>query len=308
MLRADRLMTIVLILQRHGIQTAPQLAKRLEVSERTILRDIDALSASGIPVYAERGSHGGFRLADGYRIDLTGLKSPEVRTLFLRGLDGILSDLGWNHDAEIAREKLVNAVSEDQKVTAYEVSQRFHVDERKWFSEVDISPYLNLIQDAIWETYQLRITYGKGDGVVTSRVVSPLGLVAKAGVWYLVAERDSELRVYRVNRISNVEALEEPFNRPESFDLEEFWNTFSKRFVSNLPRYGVVLWIEKDAFDTFLKQSSFPVERIDANAPEGYVTVRVTYETLEMARAHVLGYNRKVFVVEPKKESTNGRD
>lgn len=303
-MRADRLMAIVLLLQRHGIQTAPQLAKRLEVSERTILRDMDALSASGVPVYAERGTRGGFRLADGYHMDLTGMKSPEVRTLLLRGLDGVLSDLGWNHDAETARDKLVNAVSAEQRVSVQEVSQRFYVDESRWFGKPAPSPFLRLIQDSIWETYRVRMTYEKGSGEVSFRVISPLALVAKAGVWYLVAERETELRVYRVSRISNVERLSERFERPESFNLGQFWSTWTKRFMENLPRYEVVLWVETKAFETFMKQISFPTEQINTDAPEGYVAVRVTYETLQMARAHVLECNCKVFVEQPEELRT----
>ncbi len=175
-------MAIVLILQRQGIQTASQLAKQLEVSERTILRDMDALSTSGVPLYAEHGPRGGFRLADGYRMDLTGMRSPEVRTLFLHGLDGVLSDLGWIHDAKTAREKLASAVSEEQRATAEDVSQRFYVDETKWFGGGHTSPFLRPIQDAIWETLQLRMTYEKQNGEVVTRVISPLALVAKAGV------------------------------------------------------------------------------------------------------------------------------
>lgn len=299
-MRADRLIAIVLILQRYGIQTAPQLATRLEVSERTILRDMDALSASGIPVYAERGANGGFRLTEGYRVDLTGMKSPEVRTLFLRGLDGILSDLGWDQDAEAARNKLVCAVSAEHRASAEEVSQRIYVDETRWFGRPNASPVLRLIQDAIWRTFRIHLTHEKGNGQVSSRVVSPLALVAKAAVWYLIAERDTELRVYRVNRITNVETLNEHFERPDTFDLRAFWTEWTKRFVENLPRYEAVLWVESGAFDTFMKQSSFPTERIDVYAREGYTAVRVTYEMLEMARATVLEYNCNMFVVSPK--------
>jgi predicted DNA-binding transcriptional regulator YafY len=299
-LRADRLMAIVLILQRHGMQSAPQLAERLEVSERTILRDMDALSASGVPVYAERGANGGFRLAEGYRVDLTGMKSPEVRTLFLRGLDGVLSDLGWDLDAEAARDKIVSAVSAEHKASVEEVSQRIYVDETRWFGKSSASPFLRPIQEAIWETLRIHLTHEKSNGQVSVRVVSPLALVAKAGVWYLIAERDTALRVYRVNRITKVEILSERFERPKGFDLRTFWNTWTKQFMENLPRYQAVLWVENDALDRFIKQTSFPTQQVNAHAPEGYTAVRVTYETLEMARATVLEYSYKVYVASPK--------
>lgn len=261
---------------------------------------MDALSASGVPVYAERGANGGFRLTDGYRVDFTGMKSPEVRTLFLRGLDGILSDLGWDHDAETARDKLASAVSAEHRASVEEVSQRIYVDETRWFGKSSVSPFLRPIQDAIWGTFRLHLTHEKNNGQVSSRVVSPLALVAKAGVWYLIAERDTEIRVYRVNRITNVKMLSERFERPKEFDLRAFWTTWTKWFVENLPRYESVLWVENDAFDRFMKQTSFPAQQIDVYAPEGYKAVRVTYETLEMARATVLEYNCKVFVVSPQ--------
>ncbi|QSO52672.1 YafY family transcriptional regulator [Alicyclobacillus curvatus] len=299
-MRADRLMTIVLMLQRHGLLTAPQLAERLEVSERTILRDMDALSASGIPVYAERGASGGFRLAEGYRVDLTGMKSPEIRTLFLRGLDGILSDLGWDHHARAARDKLVSAVSTEHRASVDEVSQRIYIDETKWYGESMASPFLQPIQDALWTASRIQLTHEKSSGHISSRVVSPLALVAKVGVWYLVAERDTEIRVYRVSRITNVEVLNEHFERPGSFDIRAFWMSWTKAFVDSLPRYESVLWVETDAVHTFIKHSSFPTKLIQLNAPDGYASVQVTYETLEIARAHVLQCNCKVFVVSPK--------
>ncbi|MCL6443456.1 MAG: YafY family transcriptional regulator [Alicyclobacillus sp.] len=299
-MRADRLMAILLILQREGLQTAPQLAQRLEVSERTILRDMDALCASGVPVYAERGPHGGFRLADGYRIDLTGMRSPEFRTLFLRGLGGILSDLGWEHDAQTAREKLMSAVPKDQRMAVDEVAQRFYIDDAKWFSRESSSPWLRVLQDAIWANVRLEMSYRTANGETSMRLVSPLALVAKAGVWYLVAERQQELRVYRVDRIVQVTTTKDRFERPPSFHLEEFWKTWTQRFVSNLPRYDVLLWIEERAFPTFVRRNSFPYERIDtSSAPEGYVGVRVTFETIDMACVIILAYDFQVFVVEP---------
>lgn len=170
----------------------------------------------------------------------------------------------------------------------------------RWFSRKNTTPFLQSLQDAIWTNLRLNMSYQKANGEVSSRVVSPLALVAKAGVWYLVAERDSDVRVYRVNRISDVEPLDEHFVRPGSFNLEEFWNTWAEQFMSNLPRYEVLLWIESVAYETFVRKTAFLIERCGTDAPEGYVAAQVTFETMEMACAHILGYNFKVFVVEPQ--------
>jgi predicted DNA-binding transcriptional regulator YafY len=301
-LRADRLVAILLLLQRHGTRSAPQLAKHLEVSERTILRDIGALSTSGVPIYAERGPNGGFRLVEGYSLDLTGLRSPEVRTFFLHGIDGVLEDLGWYQDAQTARDKLTCAIPEEQKSVAAEVTQRLYVDETPWFSREDSTPFLSILQDAIWKNRRLNMSYKNPNGTVSSRLLEPYALVAKTGIWYLVAERDTQLRVYRVSRITHVDPLDEHFERPTSFDLVQFWSTWTIDFESSLRKYEVLLWVKNDYYKTFVRTTPFPVDRdiqIQPDVPRDYVAVRVTFETMEIACHHILGYGGKVHVVEP---------
>ena len=298
-MKAHRLVAILLLLQRHGKRTASQLAEHLEVSERTILRDITSLGMAGVPVYADQGPHGGFRLAEGYRVDLTGMRSPELRTLFLRGMDEVLADLGWDRDAGSARTKLFSAMPKDQQPAIDEVAQRFYIDETRWFVSKSSTPFLRSLQDAIWANVRIRLAYQKPGEEASMRIVMPYALVSKAGVWYLVAEGDSGMRVYRTNRVADVEILDDHFQRPESFNLEHFWRTWTRKFESSLPTYQVLLWVEADAYETFVQKTSFPIEPDPSHAPDGYGAVRVTFETMDIAANHVLSYNFKVFVVEP---------
>ena len=300
---ADRLVAILLLLQRHGSRTARQLAEQLEVSQRTILRDIDSLSMSGIPVYAERGASGGFRIVEGFRVDLTGLRSPEIRSLFLRGNAGVLADLGWERDAQIAWDKLTCAIPDEQKSHATEVANRFYIDETPWFYRGRPAPCLGLLQDAVSQDRRVTITYEKPDGTVSNRRISPYALVAKTGTWYLVAERNDKMRVYRASRVKRMELSEERFDRPRDFQLEAFWVTWTWEFESTRPRYEVVLWIERAAFTDFVLATPWLTVdgdvHVETPAPEGYIAVRVTFETAEMACRHVIGFGHHVWVVDP---------
>lgn len=292
------------MLQRNGTMTANQLAKRLEVSERTVLRDISALSVSGVPVYAERGSKGGFRIIEGYELDLSGLRSVEIRTLFLRGNDRLLTDLGWRQDAMAAWNKVSSAIPQEQQSIATELMQRFYIDEAPWFHREDPSAPLKTIQDAIWKERCLDIIYDKPDGRTANRVVNPYALVAKVGVWYLVGEREHELRVYRVSRIKRIGVLDDTFERKSSFNLMEFWDSWTREFEHSRPKYEVYLWVKDEALPDFMNATPWLTVdgevRIDGAEPDGYVGVRVNFETMEMACRHVLGFGDQLRVIEPQ--------
>ncbi len=203
-MRADRLLSILLLLQTRGRITAGRLAEMLEVSERTIYRDLDALSAAGIPVYAERGPGGGCALTDGYRTNLTGLTETEIRTLFVPGVHGPLADLGLGRVLEDALLKLMAALPSVHRHDAQRVRQRLLLDAAGWFRGEEPVPYLHTVQEAIWQDRALMLTYRRPDGVNTERLVDPYGLVAKASIWYLVAldRAAAEMRVFRVSRIT----------------------------------------------------------------------------------------------------------
>jgi predicted DNA-binding transcriptional regulator YafY len=302
-LRADRLLAVTLLLERHGTLTARELANRLEVSRRTILRDVQALSTAGIPVYAEQGAQGGFRLAPGYRLDLSALGSAEVRTLFLGGGERLLADLGWEQDAASAREKLAASVPPAQRLLAASMAERFLIDGAPWFARQTTAPCLDLLQEAVLSERRLRIAYRAPDGVAAQREIEPLALVAKAGVWYLVALRDGTERVYRVDRILDA-ARGEPFKRPTGFDLGRFWQAWTQEFEASLPRYEARLLVHEDVRVAFWQSTPWlTVGGEIAVEPEasvdGWTAVRLVFGSPEVACRHVVGFGGMVRVREP---------
>ncbi len=231
-MKSSRLIQVLLLLQSHGRMTADELATRLEVSPRTIYRDIDALSAAGIPVYADRGPAGGYRLVDGYRTRLTGLTTDEAQSLFLAGLPGPAQELGLQEFAAAAQLKLLAALPTELRAKAEQIRQRFHLDTPSWFRGDEPTAHLATIADAVWEQRKVRMTYQRwGDQRVT-REVDPLGLVLKAGTWYFVGS----LRTYRVSRVLELEATNDTFDRPAGFDLVTYWARWSEEFESRM--YG----------------------------------------------------------------------
>src|SRR5689334_16595189 len=189
-MRADRLLSIMLLLQVHRRITARELARRLEVSERTIHRDMDALGAAGIPIYAERGVGGGWALAEAYQTNLTGLNEAEIQALFLATPPQLLADLGLRQAADAALIKLLAALPAISRRDAEFARQRIHVDGAGWLRAREAVPFLAAIQEALWQDRKLRLTYQRADDTTVERLVDPLGLVAKSSVWYLVAGVD----------------------------------------------------------------------------------------------------------------------
>ena len=250
-MRADRLLSMLLLLQRHGRLTAQELARRLEVSERTVYRDLSALGSAGVPVYAERGPGGGCMLMDGYRTNLTGLNNPEVQTLFLAA-PGPLADLGLGRAQEAALLKLLLALPSDQRQGAEHARERLHLDATGWAQMGEPTYHLRTLQDAVWQNRRVTLRYAKSGGKIVERTVEPLGLVAKAGVWYVVARQPpvtppgektedkpeasrerADLRVFRISRMLAVTPTDEVFLRPPDFHLAEYWAEWSASFKAS---------------------------------------------------------------------------
>src|SRR5215212_9732508 len=222
-MRADRLLSILLLLQTHRRMTAGALAQRLEVSRRTVHRDMEALSMAGVPVYAERGAGGGWVLPDSFRTDLTGLTESEIQALFVSMPTRLLADLGLAQASDAALVKLLAALPSVARRDAEQVRQRIHVDGAGWHQSAETVPALATLQEAVWIDRRVRLNYRRGDGSAVERVVDPLGLVAKGRLWYLVAGVDGEPRTYRISRVEAAEILDEPASRTPDFDLATFW-------------------------------------------------------------------------------------
>ncbi|WP_084963589.1 helix-turn-helix transcriptional regulator [Thermoactinospora rubra] len=230
-MRASRLLSLLLLLQTRGRMTATELARELEVSVRTVYRDVEALSAAGVPVYADRGPAGGYRLLGGFRTRLDGLTAEEAAGLFLAALPGPAAELGLAGLAHQAELKVLAALPPEPRSHAARMRERFHLDVPSWYRGADDVPHLAEVAEAVWEERVLRMTYRRWGPADVERVVHPYGLVLKGGSWYLVAAPPGgEPRTYRVSRILAVETLAERFERPREFDLAAYWREYAREF------------------------------------------------------------------------------
>lgn len=232
-MRASRLLTILMILQTRGRTSAEMLAEELEVSVRTVYRDIDQLSAAGVPVYAETGRNGGFALLDGWKTRLNGLTAPEARALFFSGLPGPAGELGLGDEAAAAELKLLAALPADWQAEARRMSSRFHLDPRGWFQPGHKPEFLKLVAEAVWAETRLSIRYQSWKEV-RDRIIEPLGLVLKGGVWYVVARREGNARTYKLSQILTLQPTGETFLRPKDFDLPRYWEESTKQFERDI--------------------------------------------------------------------------
>ncbi|GGX39787.1 helix-turn-helix transcriptional regulator [Streptomyces noursei] len=232
-MRADRLLALLLLLQNRGRMTAAELAAELEVSVRTIYRDIEALGASGVPVRTERGPDGGYRLMDGYRTRLTGLTGAEADALFLAGAPGPARDLGLGAVLATAQLKVQAALPEELAERTRRIQDRFHLDAPAWFRDADPVAHLAPVARAVWEQRVVRTHYRRWRGEV-HRELRPLGIVLKGGIWYVVALADEAVRTYRIARFQAVELTDETFARPAGFDLAAYWVDSSRRLAAAL--------------------------------------------------------------------------
>ncbi len=300
-MRADRLLSILLLLQVHRRQTARELAGRLEVSERTIHRDMEALSAAGFPVFAERGTGGGWMLVEGYRTNLTGLNKDEIQALFLTKPLRVLADLGLDKASDTAMLKLSAALPSAHRDNAEHARQRIHVDVTGWNRTDDAIRLLPILQQAVWQGRRLRFTYERGGGCeAVERVTDPLGLVAKGSVWYLVAVVDGDIRSYRVSRVLSAELIEETCVRPKGFDLAEYWEQSKVSFKASLPKYIATLRAHPDVFPRMSFAGRFArIEHADAPDSDGWIRVTMRFDVEEMAIEYALSFGSKIEVLEP---------
>jgi len=310
-MRAGRLLSLLLLLQTRGRMTAPEIARELEVSVRTVYRDVEALSAAGVPVYADRGPAGGYRLLDGYRTRLNGLTPTEAAALFLAGLPGPAGELGLGEEAAAAGLKLLAALPPEPRSQAARMRERFHLEAPGWYRSADDVPHLATVADAVWAERPLRMRYVRWGKREVERVVHPYGLVLKGGSWYLVAGVAGEAgggdgtRTYRVARIVSVEPLPGRFTRPPGFDLAEYWRRWSAEFLRRMYTAEATVRLAPGAAD-LLRHMMGDVadEALAAAGPpdaRGWVTLGRRVGSLTHARRQLLCLGADVEVLGPRR-------
>jgi len=305
-MRADRLLSLLMLLQARGRMPAQALADELETSTRTIYRDVEALSMAGIPVYAERGRAGGIALLERFQTTLTGLTENEVRALFMLSIPGPLADLGVGQELKAALRKLSAALPDSRRAAEDFSRQRIHLDSTWWFQGHAPVPYLDVIQQAVWEDRRLELVVRMGYPVndQAERQVDPYGLVAKAGVWYLVAEGHGRFRPYRLSHILEARLLPGGFERRAEFDLVAFWQAWCADYEQNRPTYPVTVRVAPHLIPLLPLYFGDRVRPLIAEAapPDagGWITLTLVFERLELARERILGLGSAVEVIAPE--------
>jgi predicted DNA-binding transcriptional regulator YafY len=283
--------------------TAAELAAELEVSVRTIYRDVEALAEAGVPIYAERGPHGGVRLVDGYRTRLTGLTADEAEAVFLSGVPGPAAALGLGTVVAAARLKVMAALPPELRARAGRVAERFHLDAPGWFQPAEELAHLETLAGAVWDSHRLRIRYRRGErGGVVDREIDPLGLVLKGGIWYVVARAVTNVRTYRVSRVEAVEVLDERFERPDDFELADYWQRSTAAYERELDRVHVTVRVAVDRLDAFADVAGSRVMsgaiRLD-DEPD-HVRLRVAFDWADEAISAALRMGASAEVLEPE--------
>lgn len=296
-MRADRLLSELLLLQAHGRLTGRDLAERLEVSERTVHRDMESLSASGVPVFALRGIHGGWQLDHSWRTQVPGLDEAELRAL-LMAQPRVIGDRRLASAAERALEKLMAALPASLREQATSIRQRLYVDTTAWRPSQENLAMLPIVQDAVSRDRKLAIVYCKTNGERSERTVDPLGLVAKGSAWYLVANTAAGMRTFRVSRMERATPLNQPCKRPHNFNLAAYWASMTKELSETWKRFPATLRLDTRAAKWLLTWHS--AKQVEAADAKGWITLDLDFESEEEARFMVLGLGTRVEIVEPK--------
>jgi predicted DNA-binding transcriptional regulator YafY len=301
-MRAERLVALLFTLQSRRSATVPELAEALGVSERTMHRDIAALQAAGVPLWTETGRYGGVRLVEGWRTRLDGLTSREAVAIFAMGVPRALAELGLGTAVSAAHAKVSATLPAPLREQAQHLAQRFHLDAPGWFRSEEDSAHLAAVAQAVWEQRRVDVTYERG-GTAVERVLEPLGLVLKAGVWYLVARIGTSTRTYRVSKIRSIEPRDERFERPAGFDLATWWQRSSAQFERSVHRHPVRVRLSRWGA-RMLPQVVEPdaaLAALDGAEPDtdGWVEVELDLEEPEIAANMLLGLGVHVEVVAP---------
>jgi predicted DNA-binding transcriptional regulator YafY len=316
-MRASRLMSVLLLLQSSGKLTAQQLADTLEVSVRTIYRDVESLSEAGVPVYGDAGPDGGYQLLGGYRTRLNGLTAAEAQALSLAGMPRAAAELGLGAVLATAQLKLQAALPAELRERTAAISERFLLDAPGWYHDGDSSPYLAAVADAVWHQRRIAVRYRRWTAPTdVTRTLDPHGIVLKAGKWYLVAKNAADaatnaggaarkgMRTYRINHILGLTDAGERFTRADGFDLAAFWASSVAGFRTGLWQGDATIRLSPAGRErTAEMMSSAVISAVDATASaaddDGWVTAVVPIESLIHAHQDFLRLGADVEVLEP---------
>jgi predicted DNA-binding transcriptional regulator YafY len=293
----------MLVLQARGRATASELAEELEVSVRTVYRDVASLQAAGVPLWTEPGRNGGIRLVEGWRTRLDGLTGDEAGALFLSGAPGVAGELGLGAILAAAETKVMTTLPPELRSRAARVRERFHLDAPGWFHRPEAQPHLATVADAVWSSRRLDIRYRSGSRSF-GRTLDPLGLVVKAGTWYLVARSGESIRTWRVSRIEHVERRDETFPRPEGFDLAQWWAASSAEFDRSLLRYRCRLRLSPRALRLLphlvgVTGGQRAVDGAGEPDDDGWRVVELDAESEVVAASQLVGLGAGVEVLDP---------
>ncbi|GCE31846.1 transcriptional regulator [Dictyobacter alpinus] len=302
-MRADRLLMILLLLQARGRMTAQELAGRLEVSERTIYRDLQALGQAGIPVYAETGTGGGYSLIEQYQTRLTGFTKSEVRALAPSQSPGPLHDLGLGSALEAAFLKLEAVLSPHWHGDIDTVKRSIHLDSTGWLWTKESVPFLPLLNEALWLGQKVEIEYRRHDGQIRQRVIDPYGFVAKSTVWYLIGAVDGQLRTFRVSRVYAARMLAETSQRPLDFDVREYWEKWHRTLEASYTPYAVRLRLAPEGVQRLFEITDETVRASMTEEPLsddwGWRLITMTFSSLLHAQTITMGVGNLLEVLEP---------
>lgn len=305
-MRADRLLSEILLLQCGKQLSGREIARRLEVSERTVHRDMESLSAAGVPVFALRGARGGWQLNESWRMRVPGLDESELRAL-LMAQPRLIGDSRLAAAAESALAKLLAALPSPLHHQATSIRERLHVDATAWRASTEDLTMLPVVQEAVSRDRKLKIRYRKNDHgaaqaalSLRDRVVDPLGLVAKGTAWYLVAQTPAGFRTFRISRIESATILAGSCKRPKGFDLAAYWKTATDEFQQGWAHYDAVLSLEPRAAEWMKLWRSTQPAATGTDTSEGWITLRVQFDQEDEACFVVQGLGANVAVIEPE--------
>ena len=297
-MRADRLLKMMILLQANGKMTAAALAEELEVSRRTILRDIDALSFAGVPIYTEGGHGGGIALDEHYRVNLNGLKEAEVQALIVSSNASLLADIGLADAAEQSFLKLLTALPSLYEESARQFQNRIHIDPVTWWHGHTTHTHLQEIQEAVYTKQTIEINYQKHDGTYIKRRVEPYGLVAKASIWYLIAKRGDVFRNYRISRVKSLKILDQTFIRDEKFDLIDYWQTSTSNFLETVTFFEFKLAIRPE-YKNFVILHTPNHGVLKGTTDDGWSLGQFYAEDMEAVATFIVGLGNKIKIIEP---------